>query len=617
MSDRYTAITFAPVQGFIEKSRKLRDLYGSSYILSYLAWNICLAAKQSGFEVISPALINLTQGMPNQIIVAGELSSEVAKQAFDRAWRSMIQACRHYIQSNISSGSFGGDAYPWRREWNLWAQHAWEFFCESGPSISAAREKLEDTKRSRAWTGINWTGESSTLSGADGIAWPLMGTKSPKSSSYRDQQESINTFYRSLNGVFGDSFVDPDEELSIPELVKRIVTHEDVAKAVIASLRRESQKSHASLTITDEDEAQLLAIAEELNPRSFKDLNRLKRKNCAPDTQSEAQPNTQLEEQHWTGWFLGDGDKAGDYLKAHNTPAELAGFSAQMREWGSAIRNINNTYLPGQGRMVYAGGDDFLGVLYERDQQIEAKTCFEWIGRFNRDIWQGRTIADQGMEHGGNLPKPITASVGFVWAAPNVPQRDVLQNCHAAEQAAKQGGRDRVAFHILFNGGNYLEWICPWWVLEEGHIDITKNSQQLAEEQAWTHFYNDAAALENRHAFGSFGNGQTEIACRLFGLYFGESNVGEDHPILRKVNWWNPEDDNNPNQKSGILGNRSRYEITDVDDSEYGLPIEDNRFAIAALNRWVINLSKVGFHLTRSPYKISGEQREDIAVLAA
>jgi len=30
---KYTVITFAPVQGFIEKSRKLRDLYGASQIL--------------------------------------------------------------------------------------------------------------------------------------------------------------------------------------------------------------------------------------------------------------------------------------------------------------------------------------------------------------------------------------------------------------------------------------------------------------------------------------------------------------------------------------------------------------------------------------------------------
>jgi CRISPR-associated protein Cmr2 len=33
----HTLITFAPVQGFISSSRKLRDLYGSSLLLSYLA----------------------------------------------------------------------------------------------------------------------------------------------------------------------------------------------------------------------------------------------------------------------------------------------------------------------------------------------------------------------------------------------------------------------------------------------------------------------------------------------------------------------------------------------------------------------------------------------------
>ena len=580
MSDRYTAITFAPVQGFIEKSRKLRDLYGSSYILSYLAWNICLTAEQSDFKVISPALINLTQGMPNQIIIAGELPAETAKLAFDQAWRSMTHACRNYIQEKIPT------SYAWRREWNLWAQHAWEFFCASGSSITDARQKLEDVKRSRAWTAINWTGESSTLSGVDGIAWPQMGTKNPKKSSYRDQKNSIKAFYKSLNGVFGDSFIDPDEELSIPELVKRIVTHEDVAKAVVQNL---AVVQNPKVQLDEKYAKQLLAIAEELNPDSFKDLNRLKRKN--------RNPNDPPADQHYTGWFLGDGDKAGDYLKARSSATELTAFSAQMREWGSAIRKIDNTYLPGQGRMVYAGGDDFLGVLYEKDRQIDPQVCFRWMGRFSRDIWQGGNIAGQGLKHGGDQPKPITASVGFVWAAPNVPQRDVLQNCHAAEQAAKQGGRDRIAFRILFNGGNTLEWICPWWVLEEGHIDISRNSQGLATEQAWTHFYNDTAALESRHAFGTRGNGQTEVACRLFGLYFGEPTAGEDHPVLAPINWWNRTE--GPSKKSGILGDRTRYEITNPDDFEYGIPVEQNRFAISAFNSWVINLARVGFHLTR------------------
>jgi CRISPR-associated protein Cmr2 len=50
----YTAISFAPVQGFIEKSRKLRDLYGASLILSYLSSKLLEAGKKANCEVISP-----------------------------------------------------------------------------------------------------------------------------------------------------------------------------------------------------------------------------------------------------------------------------------------------------------------------------------------------------------------------------------------------------------------------------------------------------------------------------------------------------------------------------------------------------------------------------------
>ena len=527
----------------------------------------------------------------------------------------MVHTCRLYIQTAVPAPT-----YYWEREWKLWAEHAWEFFHATGPTIPAARQQLNDIKQQRDWTGINWTGESSTLSGADGIAWPQLGYHNPRTASIQSQKTGIEDFYKALSEAIGESFIDPDEELSIPELVKRIITHEDVAKAVVRDL-----KQHSVVPLDDQAEAQLTAIAKELNPDSFKDLNRLKRKRRADG----AEP-TEDEEQHWTGWFLGDGDKAGDYLRDNSSPHQMNEFSAQMREWGRAILSTKSTYLPGQGRMIYAGGDDFMGVLYERDRQISHKRCFDWMSRFNQDLWQGDRIQpskEVPLKHKGGEPKPITASVGFVWAAPNVPQRDVLQNCHAAEQAAKGGGRDRIAFRILFNGGNHLEWICPWWVLEAGHIDITKNSLGLEERQAWTHFYNDIATLESRHAFGAQQDSQTAIAQRLFSLYFGENSPGEGHPVLNPRHWWNPEknsaDSKNGqksgpknDQKSGLLGAKSQYTITDPTDPEYALPVDNNRFVRKAINAWVINLSKVGFHLARPEQVKSKENDLPVAVAA-
>ena len=88
---KYTVITFAPVQGFIEKSRKLRDLYGASQILSYLSWKIVCAANSKNCEVISPAIdtddvskianVDIVQGMPNRILILGDFSYNDAHKA--------------------------------------------------------------------------------------------------------------------------------------------------------------------------------------------------------------------------------------------------------------------------------------------------------------------------------------------------------------------------------------------------------------------------------------------------------------------------------------------------------------------------------------------------------
>ena len=176
-----------------------------------------------------------------------------------------------------------------------------------------------------------------------------------------------------------------------------------------------------------------------------------------------------------------------------------------------------------------------MGVLYRNPPELplSLKECLPWFSSFKSDVWQ-------------QADKPITVSVGFVWAAPNVPQREVLQHCREAEKSAKNSGRDRIAFRVLFNGGNCLEWVCGWDLLEAGLLGDYRDRNGVTGDKAnWTHFYRDVAALEARHAFE--GN-QTEVALALFGIYF-------------------------PGFADKIC-----------------LPAD-------ALNGWIINLAKVGFHL--------------------
>lgn len=640
----YTVITFAPVQGFIEKSRKLRDLYGSSYILSFLSWIICQAAYKLNCSVVSPALPNVTQGMPNQIILEGNLSQNDIKQIqsfFNKAWELLADSCQDWIETNLPLYENGGGNEQqwyyesWRRDWQLWKKYAWEFFWasgEPGESITQVRRRINQIKNSRDWTGINWQGESSTLSGGDAIAYPYLGSKldpndpnyqqkitqvckvDPRSYNYQEERTTVRKFYQQLSQKlgesfiqvnqlkikdedktersldYGSSFIDPREELSIPELIKRLITHQAIIEELKLRLREQlkleiTEDEPLESSEEDEDETKqkipgwkLSQVARELKPDSFRELSRKKDK--ADD------------EKYWTGWFLGDGDGASKYFQSL-TPEEegekLKTFSREMREWGRMLKKKQQQYLKGKGRMIYAGGDDFLGVLYEPERQIPASYCLKWFYTFKSEIWQKPE------------PKKISASVGFVWAGNQVPQRDVLQHCHLAENSAKSTGRDRIAFRILFNSGNSLEWVCPWWLLDDSdRLEFAKNNMPILSEPSqnliesyqdrdkgknWTHFYQDVAILESRHAFR---NKSIDIALGLLEIYFDSDWKAI---IADRDNWWNRYDDDHKLQTfTGILGDPKNFKPDQRENREMKVQ--------RAFNNWVINLAKVGFYLT-------------------
>ncbi|MGH8001365.1 MAG: Cas10/Cmr2 second palm domain-containing protein, partial [Brasilonema sp.] len=492
----YTVITFAPVQGFIEKSRKLRDLYGSSYLLSYLSWVICNAAQKHGCQIISPASPNMTQGMPNQIIIKGNFPKKDAKSAFDTAWECVTQTCRDWIESQISG------EYYWKRNWDLWTTHAWEFFWVQGEpdeSISDVRQRLNNKKYWRNWTGINWQGESSTLSGADAIAYPKLGQISdPRQYDYQQEKQDVTAFYEALSeklgesfiksvGLkvpddkmserskeYGESFIDSDEELSVPELIKRLITHNVIADKLTERLKQAFGNNGVILKNLAQ---QIKQLSEDLKPTRFTDLSRL--------NNNERTGEQIKQDKFWTGWFQGDGDKAGEYLKSFankDTEAEeITKFSTEMREWGDYFKKLLESKTIANWRVVYAGGDDFLGVFYDRKHAVD---CVNFFSRFKTDTWnEGKVKSEE--------KKKITVSVGFVWTFPDIPQRDVLQHCREAEKSAKSNGRDRIAFRVLFNNGNYLEWVCPWWLLEAGLLSSYRDRDQndSKPKQNWTHIY--------------------------------------------------------------------------------------------------------------------------------
>jgi CRISPR-associated protein Cmr2 len=482
-------------------------------------------AKNHNCEIISPALINVTQGTPNQIILEGDFPRDLAQKALNDSWHEICNTIRQYIEKKDKLSKYK-DKFHWQRSWNEVKNHTWEFFwAQSQESIKDVREKMNEVKRERDWIGINWQGESSTLSGFDAVAWYGMADRShPENNPISEQTQLIKEFYEDLSNALPLTVVDREEQLSIPELIKRLITLSEIAEL-----------------LNDLQPSEYPNIE---YPPTFVDLNR-------------------KEKSLYTGWFQGDGDSIGKLLakQSEHTQEEIAlhTFSVAMMNWGRDFKN----FLPPldkkskDGRIIYAGGDDFLGILYRNwsedkpKDKLTAKECLDWFFGFNA-IWEKHQ-------------QKITVSIGFVWAAPNVPQRDVLQHCRETEKLAKNNGRDRLAIRILFNSGNHLDWHCPWWFLK----DLLESYRDREGKQNWTHFYNDVAVLESRHAFNK---DNYEVALSLLDIYF------QDKRKTILDNLWNKE---NP-KKTGILGDQTQIK-----------PGNEHKL----LNEWIINLAKVGFHL--------------------
>jgi CRISPR-associated protein Cmr2 len=170
----YTALTFAPVQGFIRSSRKLRDLYGSSLLLSHLAHAICADAASflgRSDAVISPAGVQISQGVPNTVIIQGDYPKAQARAALLHAWTKVLNVCRSWLEKTIRVEDFQPvpDGWcdweqGWGASWKAAASHSWEVFHGAGDTSSVigvcptGQGRAPLSPRRKPWCVPRWRG---------------------------------------------------------------------------------------------------------------------------------------------------------------------------------------------------------------------------------------------------------------------------------------------------------------------------------------------------------------------------------------------------------------------------------------------------------------------------
>jgi CRISPR-associated protein Cmr2 len=481
----FTAVTFAPVQGFILASRKLRDLYGSSLVLSHLARALADDATSRDFTVISPAFVDSSRGVPNVLVIEGDYRKGHAREALLSSWKQVLEVCRRWVEQELRGTRFE----EWQSSWKACASHTWELFHGQGATIKEAREALAVNKQQRDWSVPNWTGESSTLSSAEAVVWPGMGAvRDPRVLPPGMIREEGRKFLEKLreSRELGEAFAGINEEISITELVKRLVTYRAIAAEAFATEKDPRPDPRG------------------LIPSRFQELSMIAKENQAEKArQSES-----------IVWFMADGDGIGDHLQSlalkNGEKEGLQSFSQAMRRWAADLYDLVPNVMEKQALVVYAGGDDLFGALHETEpgsHDLNTDHLWRWLGEFPK-IWEQCGQTD------------LTVSMGLVWADGNVPQREALQHAREAEASAKARGKNRFAMRLLYANGNHLEWTCPWGWLEP----IRSHYTDREGRKKWRHLAEDLHWLQSRqaiaHSRGLGDSGSQATAKALWSAYF-------------------------------------------------------------------------------------------------
>lgn len=505
-----------PVQGFVAQSRRTRDLWGSSYLLSYLSAHAMHGAATAGGQIVRPVVAEdplyqwVASGrsgappwigtVPNQFAVqTNEEPRQVATaaiEALQAAWRQVHEAVwDHYVQAIAHRGN--GTEEIWRRQVDLFWELMWVAGSADQTGQLLARRKHWRTHRLPDEPGDKCTvmADFQELSGHLRVA-----------AAGGDQKH----FWAQLRAKAGELELREDERLCAPAMVKRFfarisdrslggtldVDHwpstvylgavpwlHDVNRsageaadqylAAVRNASRDAVRRHAPLEeIGMASPAGFFRLDANYYHRAFVSSPRL-----APldETKVDRRELIALLEAVNTAaggappvyyaLLLADGDKLGEL-------SAIAGREKVSRALSAFSGQVSGIVTEHSGVTVYAGGDDVLAML----PVPAALACAGDLASAYTDAFP--------LE----LRRPATLSAAVLFSHVRVPVGGALQEAHhLLDNVAKDGnGRDSLVAAVLKPGGLHCQWVSSWTrrYPDGRDADAVTQVDELREEMA-------------------------------------------------------------------------------------------------------------------------------------
>ncbi len=469
---RYLEFSLGPVQSFVAQARRTRDLWGGSWLLSYLAAVALNKAQQLGGVIVHP------------VVTSDPMFSWVAGRRTSAA-PSVGSLPNHFaVEFNDPNGPREAAEQIVKEveeEWKRIADAVWNRFFNHTEQHGNGTRDIWDRQIGDTWDH-RWVATASP-NGVDLARRKLWGTRMPtgepgdKCSVIHDRQElsgyvrargeaaSQDRFWKEVRSKTGPYDLREGERLSAPAAVKRLFarldkaalgwqppdvhhwpsTHHLAARAWLKAIADDepsgirNQADNEAKALIDDSEAEGVRAAvpgvtgidnvRGLDPTRYGDLHaRL------PEDQRPADPPSRF-----YAVLVADGDRIGELVRQNMEAASQA-----LAEFARKVPGIVEDH---GGVTVYAGGDDLLALL----PFDEALQC----ARKLRDTFGGVFESQQ-------VNASLSAAVVFAHA--KVPLTEVIDHARRLleDVAKEENRRDSLAVGLLRPGGLHARWVASW-----------------------------------------------------------------------------------------------------------------------------------------------------------
>lgn len=455
MSESWLAFSIGPVKPVIDNSRKTRDLYAGSYLLSLLMNSALAYLKNAdGVRIILP--VKGKNNIPNRLVAAVSGFDRAARRELAEALDGTVrQTFRGLCEQLFKKLEISPNEAVWA-QLERFPEVYWAYAeCEDPTSgVSEAVERLQGVKQLRTFSQTREPyGRKCTLFPEYNAVFARKNERG-EFPQYTDAGHVTD-----LTDIIACRYaVNTSEGLSAIAFVKRMLfilaEGEDVLPgynrdlpSVAYMLLNSRLGSYPELTETLRElrEEASEAVFDLQNGQILTDEEYSSEHIALAEKLFSKLSGQEIKVSPYYALVKFDGDSIGAlYHKCSEN--EQTVLSKRLSEFADYVRETIQRY---SGICIYAGGEDFLGFL-------PLETLFPAMLELRR-AFPERITAPQG------YGKPLTFSAGIVVAHLMQPLQDVLETADEMESMAKfSEGKDSFAIAVNKRGGATLRLKCKF-----------------------------------------------------------------------------------------------------------------------------------------------------------